>query len=164
MSGNASPAWRRNHETQPTGCWQIGAWGAGGPGQPPVCTPGLQTDPTVSRWPGEHPPPHPSHLSTLCPELTNVPPVVGVPSTLVVGKAQLHLNTVGRTQSRAWSQWDSHVLLLTLVLGKGDSGPLWGDSQEQNWGVYKAVVTSPFLEVASGETEAQGTGLICLSY
>lgn len=129
MSGNASPAWRRNRETQPIGCWQIGAWGAGGPGQPPVCTPGLQTDPTVSRWPGDHPPPYPSHLSTLCPELTNVPPVVGVPSTLVVGKAQLHLNTVGRMQSRAWSQWEgqpcptSHSCarqrgLRTLVGGK----------------------------------------------
>lgn len=56
-------------------------------------------------------PPSPSHLTTLCPALTDVPPVVGVPGTLVVSKAQLHLNTVGvgvgvGTQSRAWSQWE----------------------------------------------------------
>lgn len=64
-----------------------------------------------------------SHLSTLCPALTDVPPVVGVPSTLVVGKAQLHLNTVGggereRIAGSGHSGKDGHVLLFTPVLGK----------------------------------------------
>lgn len=105
--------------------------------------------------------PHPSHLSTLCPELTNVPPVVGVPSTLVVGKAQLHLNTVGRTQSRAWSQWEGQPCPISHSCARQrELRTLWGESQEQNWGVYKAVVTSLFLEVTSGETEAQGTGFV----
>ena len=53
----------------------------------------------------------------------DVPPVVGVPSALVVGKTQLHLNTVvGGGQERiagpGHSGKDGHVLLFTPVLGK----------------------------------------------
>lgn len=85
-------------------------------------------------------PPSLTHLSMLGPALTDVPPVVGVPSALVVGKAQLHLNTVGGggIHSRAWSQWE------------GQSCPAFNSCARQRtqdpcggkWGVHKAEVTS----------------------
>lgn len=113
-----------------TGCGQIGAWVGVGPCQPPVCKPGLWTDRAVSRWPGEHTPSL-SHLSTLCPALTDVTPVVGVPSALVVRKAQLHLNTVGvgGECTAGLVTVGRMVLLFTPVLGK-ELGTLVGECGE----------------------------------
>lgn len=134
----------------------------GGPGQPPVCKPGLQTDrPGSQQEPGEH---LPTILPTRAPcaqQLTDVPPVVGVPSTLVVGKAQLHLNTVGGTHSRAWSQWEGQPCpTFHSYARQRELRTLVGERWEQNWGVYQAVVTSQFLEVTCEETEVQGAGFV----
>lgn len=75
------------------------------------------------------------------PTLTDVSPVVGVPCTLVVSKAQLHLQAVGRRETqRKRSQWDPVIQApaFTLVLGqalrrkgRGKSG----EPTELVWGV-----------------------------
>lgn len=67
------------------------------------------------------------------PTLTDIPPVVGVPRTLVVSKAQLNLHAVDRwkTHRRAWSQWDPAIWALALIplyRARG-KGPLQGKSR-----------------------------------
>lgn len=86
-------------------------------------------------------PPSPSHLSTLWPALTDVPPVVGVPSALVVGKTQLHLNTVvggEEMHSRAWSQWEGQSRPAIHSCARQRTQDPCGGKR----GVHKAVVTA----------------------
>lgn len=63
------------------------------------------------------------------PTLTDVSPIVGVPGTLVVSKAQFHLHAVERREiQRGRLRWDPVIqaLAFTPVLGQGKQRSLGG--------------------------------------
>lgn len=77
----------------------------------------------------------------LCLALTDVSPVVGVPSALVVSKAQLHLHTVGGGTKRdpSLGGTDSQALALTPVLGKREPRVLLGKGRGKTGASTKLV-------------------------